>query len=154
MERWHRQPLFAGEPPHVGRLARADQRRNRPQALAAALRGLGTGEMAPLWGELPRLEMEATVVVGDRDHKFRAIGERMAAALPRGQLALVRADARAEQPAPCDRHVHHRDDDERGDLLRREMLRQDQADERDRRRSEQQRQPKRSSFGGPPKRVG
>jgi 2-succinyl-6-hydroxy-2,4-cyclohexadiene-1-carboxylate synthase len=93
-ERWSRQPLFAGEPAHVARLARADQRRNRPEALAVALRGLGTGEMAPLWGALAQLRMPTTVVVGERDHKFCAIGERIAAALAHGQLARVRGGHR------------------------------------------------------------
>jgi 2-succinyl-6-hydroxy-2,4-cyclohexadiene-1-carboxylate synthase len=101
IERWRRQPLFAGEPRHVGLLARADQRRNRPQALAAVLRGLGTGEMPPLWDALPRLQMPATVVVGDRDHSYREIGERMASELSRGQLTLVRGGHRLplENPA-------------------------------------------------------
>ena len=35
IERWRTQPLFAGDPPSVGALAREDQRRNRPDALAA-----------------------------------------------------------------------------------------------------------------------
>ena len=35
IERWRTQPLFAGDPPEVGELAREDQRRNRPDALAA-----------------------------------------------------------------------------------------------------------------------
>ena len=30
IERWRTQPLFAADPPAVGELARADQRRNRP----------------------------------------------------------------------------------------------------------------------------
>ena len=94
IERWSRLPLFAGEPAHVGRLARAEQRRNQPEALAAALRALGTGEMSPLWCALARLRMPVTVVVGERDHKFRALGERMAAGLARGQLALVRGGHR------------------------------------------------------------
>jgi 2-succinyl-6-hydroxy-2,4-cyclohexadiene-1-carboxylate synthase len=77
IERWRNQPLFADEPPEVGVLAREDQRRNSPEALAAALRGIGTGEMEPLWGRLGELEMPVTVLVGDRDAKFRALGERM-----------------------------------------------------------------------------
>ena len=58
-------------------LARADQRRNRPEALAAVLRGVGTGEMPPLWERLGELEMPVTVVVGDRDIKFQEAGRRM-----------------------------------------------------------------------------
>jgi 2-succinyl-6-hydroxy-2,4-cyclohexadiene-1-carboxylate synthase len=77
IERWRTQPLFADEPPEVGELARDDQRRNRPDALAAVLRGLGTGEMTPLWDRLAELPMPVAVVVGERDAKFRALGRRM-----------------------------------------------------------------------------
>jgi 2-succinyl-6-hydroxy-2,4-cyclohexadiene-1-carboxylate synthase len=89
IERWRSQPLFAAEPARAGELARADQRRNRPAALAAALRGLGTGAMEPLWSRLPELSMPATVVVGERDAKYLALGRRMAQALPRGELVVL-----------------------------------------------------------------
>ncbi len=71
------QPLFAAEPPEVGALAREDQRRNRPDALAAVLRGIGTGEMRAAVGAAGR--------AGDARHasspasatpKFRALGRR------------------------------------------------------------------------------
>jgi 2-succinyl-6-hydroxy-2,4-cyclohexadiene-1-carboxylate synthase len=86
VERWRAQPLFADDPPEVGALARADQRRNRPDALAAVLRGIGTGEMQSLWPRLGELEMPVTVLVGERDAKFRALGERMVELLPDGAL--------------------------------------------------------------------
>lgn len=89
IERWRTQPLFAGDPPEVGELARADQRRNRPDALAAVLRGIGTGEMQPLWERLGELAMPAVVVVGERDAKFRALGERMVRQLPDAELLVV-----------------------------------------------------------------
>ncbi len=89
IERWRSQPLFADDPPEVGALARADQRRNQPDALAAVLRGLGTGEMQPLWSRLPELEMPVTVVVGARDAKFLALGRRMVELLPAGELRVV-----------------------------------------------------------------
>jgi 2-succinyl-6-hydroxy-2,4-cyclohexadiene-1-carboxylate synthase len=89
IERWRTQPLFAADPPAVGELARADQRRNRPEALAAVLRGIGTGEMTPLWSRLPELRMPVALVVGDRDRKFQALGRRMAQLLPDAQLRIV-----------------------------------------------------------------
>ena len=89
IERWRTQPLFADEPPEVGTLAREDQRRNRPDALAAVLRGLGTGEMAPLWDRLGELMMPVTVLVGDRDSKFWEQGRRMVSLLPDGELVVV-----------------------------------------------------------------
>lgn len=89
IERWRTQPLFADEPPEVGALAREDQRRNRPDALAAVLRGLGTGEMAPLWDRLGELTMPVTVLAGDRDAKFQALGARMVDLLPYAELIVV-----------------------------------------------------------------
>ncbi len=89
IEDWRTQPLFAGEPPEVGAMARGDQRRNRPQAIAAALRGIGSGEMTPLWDRLPDLKMPVTVLVGDRDAKFLAMGERMMKLLPDAELVIA-----------------------------------------------------------------
>jgi 2-succinyl-6-hydroxy-2,4-cyclohexadiene-1-carboxylate synthase len=89
IERWRTQPLFADDPPAVGALAREDQRRNDPHALAAVLRGIGTGEMAPLWTRLGELKMPTTFVAGLRDAKFRAIGERIVAALPEAEFVVI-----------------------------------------------------------------
>lgn len=89
IESWRTQPLFAEDPPEVGELARADQRRNDPLALAAVMRGLSVGAMASLWGRLGELEMPLTFLVGARDRKFRAIGERVAAACPACRLSVV-----------------------------------------------------------------
>jgi 2-succinyl-6-hydroxy-2,4-cyclohexadiene-1-carboxylate synthase len=89
IERWRSQPLFAGEPPEVSTLARADQRRNRPDALAAVLRGVGTGEMQPLWDRLGELEVPVVVVAGDRDVKFQQAGRRLVELIPRAELRIV-----------------------------------------------------------------
>lgn len=89
IERWRAQPLFAEDPPHVAELAREEQRRNDPHALAAVLRGIGTGEMAPLWGRLGELAMPVVVVAGEGDMKFRALGERMAALIGDARMLVV-----------------------------------------------------------------
>lgn len=89
IERWRSQPLFEGEPAEVSALARADQRRNRPAALAAALRGIGTGEMQSLWPRLAELEMSVTVVVGERDLKFQRIGRRMVQRIAAAELRVL-----------------------------------------------------------------
>jgi 2-succinyl-6-hydroxy-2,4-cyclohexadiene-1-carboxylate synthase len=86
---WRSQPVFAGEPEEVARLAAEDHRRNRPEALAEALRGLGTGEMPPLWDRLGELEMPVAVLAGERDSKFAELGRRLAASLPRAELLVV-----------------------------------------------------------------
>lgn len=89
IERWRSQPLFVGEPEHARALARLDMRRNRPDALAAALRGAGTGAMPSMWGRLGELRMPVTVIVGERDAKFRAIGEQIEQRLLHGRLLVV-----------------------------------------------------------------
>jgi 2-succinyl-6-hydroxy-2,4-cyclohexadiene-1-carboxylate synthase len=88
-DRWAAQPLFAATPPEAARIWREDLLHNDPGALAAVLRGLGAGAMAPLWDRLPDLTMPATVVAGERDEKYVALAERLAAALPDATVVLV-----------------------------------------------------------------
>ena len=86
---WTAQPLFADDPPEVVARWREELRRNRPASLAASLRGLGAGVLPPVWDELGALSMPATVVVGERDAKYRAIGERLVSVLPEAAPAIV-----------------------------------------------------------------
>jgi 2-succinyl-6-hydroxy-2,4-cyclohexadiene-1-carboxylate synthase len=89
-ERWSREPLFAGTPPAAAALWRADLLRNEPKALAAVLRGIGAGVMDPLWDRLDELGgMPVTIIAGERDGRYAAIGRRLADALPGGRLLLV-----------------------------------------------------------------
>jgi 2-succinyl-6-hydroxy-2,4-cyclohexadiene-1-carboxylate synthase len=86
--RWMALPLFAGDPPEARERWREEILRNTPAGLAASLRGVGTGAMTPLWGRLGELAMPATVVVGERDAKFTALGARLADGLA-GNLVVV-----------------------------------------------------------------
>jgi 2-succinyl-6-hydroxy-2,4-cyclohexadiene-1-carboxylate synthase len=98
---WALQPLFAGMPRGLALQVDTDRRRNTAAGLAAALRGLGTGEMPPLWDRLGELAMPVDLVVGERDEKFRAIAERMAERIPAARVHVVAAAGHAahlEQP--------------------------------------------------------
>ena len=88
-DRWAQTPVLAGLSPDSAAAARADRLRNRPDGLARALRGLGTGALPPVWGRLGELSMPVTLVVGERDAKFRAIADAMAAASPRATVRVV-----------------------------------------------------------------
>jgi 2-succinyl-6-hydroxy-2,4-cyclohexadiene-1-carboxylate synthase len=100
IERWRSRPLFAEDPPEVDAIAQEQQRRNGALALAAALRGLGTGEMEPMWDRLGELEMPVTVVAGERDLKFLAIGRRMVERLARAQLVAIPGGHRLPLESP------------------------------------------------------
>jgi 2-succinyl-6-hydroxy-2,4-cyclohexadiene-1-carboxylate synthase len=101
VERWCSQPMFASDPPSVDELAREDYSRNRPDALGGVLRGIGTGEMEPLWTSLPDLTMPTTILAGDRDEKFQEVGRRMADLLPRGKLVVVPGGHRLPLESPA-----------------------------------------------------
>jgi 2-succinyl-6-hydroxy-2,4-cyclohexadiene-1-carboxylate synthase len=88
-ERWAQTAVLADQPPPV-RAAVAEQRlRNTPAGLAAALRGLGTGALPSLWERLGELTVPVDLVVGERDAKFQAIAQEMAAALPAARVHVV-----------------------------------------------------------------
>lgn len=94
---WGAQALFGGQDERVSAAAHADRLRNTPHGLAAALRGLGTGVMPPLWDRLGQLAMPVTLVVGERDERFRAIAEQMAGAIPDCRTEVVAGAGHAVQ---------------------------------------------------------
>jgi 2-succinyl-6-hydroxy-2,4-cyclohexadiene-1-carboxylate synthase len=100
IERWSAQPLFAGDPPAVGERARREARRNRPAGLAAALRGIGAGEMEPLWGRLGLLRMPVTLLAGERDERYVALARRMRERLPRAELRILPGGHRLPLESP------------------------------------------------------
>jgi 2-succinyl-6-hydroxy-2,4-cyclohexadiene-1-carboxylate synthase len=88
-ERWARTPVLAGQSPEVLAAAHADRLRSTPAGLARALRGLGTGALPPLWDRLGELRMPVTLVVGERDQKFRLTAARMAELMEPAMVTVV-----------------------------------------------------------------
>ena len=86
---WEAQPLFDGMPRGIAELAHADRMRNTAPGLAAALRGLGTGVMPPLWDRLADPVTPVELVVGERDEKFRDVATRMAERLRDARVHVV-----------------------------------------------------------------
>jgi len=89
VDRWRRQPLFADDPAWVSAAARSDQLRNDPVALAVALRGIGTGQMEPVWERLGELQVSTVVLAGERDRRYCALGRELADRLVCGRLEVV-----------------------------------------------------------------
>ncbi|MGH2913712.1 MAG: alpha/beta fold hydrolase [Solirubrobacteraceae bacterium] len=89
-QRWARTPVLADQPTAVRERAHADRLRHASTAgLAAALRGFGTGRLLSLWGRLGELALPVSLIVGERDGKFRGIAEAMAERLPDASVTVV-----------------------------------------------------------------
>jgi 2-succinyl-6-hydroxy-2,4-cyclohexadiene-1-carboxylate synthase len=87
--RWAQTPILAGLPPEVATRASQDRLRNTPAGLARALRGLGTAALPSLWERLGELTMPVSLVVGERDQKFRGTAREMAALIPQAEVVVV-----------------------------------------------------------------
>lgn len=86
---WLAGPLFADDPPEAQQRAREQILACEPAGLAQALRQLGPGEMEPMWGRLGELELPVTIVVGERDARYREIAERMASEIPQAEVVVI-----------------------------------------------------------------
>ena len=86
---WAETAVLADQPAAVQAAGHADRLRNTPVGLATALRELGTGALPSLWERLDEVTVPVELVVGERDDKFRAIGQEMAAALPEARVHVV-----------------------------------------------------------------
>jgi 2-succinyl-6-hydroxy-2,4-cyclohexadiene-1-carboxylate synthase len=86
---WARTPVLAGLPAEVLAEVHVDRLRSSVTGLARALRGLGTGALPSLWDQLGEVRVPITLIVGERDRKFRRIAGDVAASLERRQIAVV-----------------------------------------------------------------
>ena len=110
LEAWYRQPLFASLSFHEGLRARMIEmrKRNDPAELARVLRGMGTGEMTPLWERLPGLGVATLAVTGAHDERYVAYAKRMARLSPGLSVAIVPEaghNVHAERPEAYLAHV-------------------------------------------------
>ena len=111
VDHWMDTPLFATQRAMgTAWLERERDRRltNDSRALAACLRGLGTGSQPSFWSQLPSLELPTLILTGGRDEKFTAIGLRMHDLIPSSRHVAV-AEAghavHAERPGDWVEHV-------------------------------------------------
>jgi 2-succinyl-6-hydroxy-2,4-cyclohexadiene-1-carboxylate synthase len=93
LQEWMALPLFGNlqqTPEQV-----ADRLRNTADGLESSLRLAGTGAQGSLWPRLRELNMPVLAIAGAEDHKFAAIAEQIANAVPSGSFRLVGAAAHA-----------------------------------------------------------
>jgi 2-succinyl-6-hydroxy-2,4-cyclohexadiene-1-carboxylate synthase len=92
VDHWMGLPLFATQgklPPQVRARTRELKLRNTPEALAACLRGTGTGAQPSYWEALPDLSVPVLLMAGEEDRKFTEVCERMAKSIPGAELRLI-----------------------------------------------------------------
>lgn len=87
--RWEAIRVLAGQPQEVLAAVRSDRLSNTPVGLARAMRGLGTGALPSAWVRLGELEMPVTLVVGERDEKFRSVADQMAERMQTARVEIV-----------------------------------------------------------------
>ena len=101
--------ILEGQPPKVAAFVHANRLLNTPAGLARALRGLGTGVLPSAWEHLGELQIPVVLVVGERDEKFIAVAEQMAALIDWCEIVTVPDVGHAvhlEDPAAVARVLH------------------------------------------------
>jgi 2-succinyl-6-hydroxy-2,4-cyclohexadiene-1-carboxylate synthase len=88
-EYWGNLGLWANQTAEQKAMLYQQRLKNSPRGLANSLRGMGTGQMPPLWDALPTLKMPVKLIVGEQDSKFLAINKEMAALIPSASLSIV-----------------------------------------------------------------
>lgn len=102
---WERQPVFASQaslPPARAARLRAIRLANRPDGLAASLRGAGQGAMEPLIDRLAGVEAPTLVIAGALDDRGRPRAVEVAQGIPGARLAIIDGAGHTpheEQPA-------------------------------------------------------
>jgi 2-succinyl-6-hydroxy-2,4-cyclohexadiene-1-carboxylate synthase len=105
VDAWQRESMFASQaslPPAAAARLRAERLRNRPNGLAASLRGAGQGAMEPLHDRLGSVASPTLVIAGGLDPAGKARAEAVAAGIPRARLEVVAGSGHAphlETPA-------------------------------------------------------
>ncbi len=87
LREWVAQPLFSDLAVTAEDLA--DRGRNTVEGLTSSLRLAGAGAQTSLWPRLREINSPVLAIAGERDEKFAALAEQIAAAIPQGAALLV-----------------------------------------------------------------
>lgn len=80
VDHWQALPMFQGlgrRGPEFLKELRRLRLRNRPEGLAASLRGMGPGACEPFWGELAAIRSPSLFVAGGLDERYSRVAERL-----------------------------------------------------------------------------
>lgn len=85
LDEWQNQTLIRSQeniPEKIRQAMRQERLKNDPYELALNLRGMGTGNMKPLWNELTNLSIPTLLVSGKNDSKYCGIAQQMKKLIP------------------------------------------------------------------------
>lgn len=103
LEEWEQLPLFQSPlpiPPKLGKKYRNIHLEQHPGAMAASLRGFGTGSMTPVGDRIPEFDKPAMVVAGSEDEKYIEISRSMAGFFEHTYLCHIVAGHRVHRDNP------------------------------------------------------
>ncbi len=104
LRHWQQLPLFASPAANhdkkLQKKYRNNQREQSPEAIAASLRGFGTGSMRPCCDELPSLKRPVLLMAGTHDEKYRRINRRLVQRLPDVRFSSPKAGHRIHLDNP------------------------------------------------------
>jgi 2-succinyl-6-hydroxy-2,4-cyclohexadiene-1-carboxylate synthase len=83
LDAWNAQPVLADSS------VRAEPPLFRRREIARSFVDWSLGAQEPLWDELPAIRIPVLWVCGERDAKFRALGERAVSRIPGAELAVI-----------------------------------------------------------------
>lgn len=85
------------------------QKDQNPQAMAASLRGFGTGSMPPACDTLPKLDLPVLLLAGSKDAKYQRICNIMLDQLPNAEFSSILAGHRThlDNPGGFLREINH-----------------------------------------------
>lgn len=103
LSRWSQLPLFASPKPaekkRVQRYHRIQQEQN-PEALAASLRGFGTGVMPPVCEQVTKITSPVVLLAGSNDDKYQALSKRLIQQFPHGHFTSLKGGHRLHLDNP------------------------------------------------------
>lgn len=92
IEFWQSTPMIRSQQyirPDWRETMQAARQEQTAEGLAASLRQFGQGHSRNLWPELSKITLPVLLLTGEQDLKYRAIAERMAAAMPVAQHLVI-----------------------------------------------------------------
>ena len=92
VDAWEGSPLFAGRAALAAEVREpflALRRANRPAALAAWLREMGSGSQPSFWQRLREVRVCTLLITGASDARYTEVADRMTRALPHARHAVI-----------------------------------------------------------------